>query len=663
MFPATSAQTAAFSAPISRLVEQPSAYCPIPQRLLTDLHDTPLAIGVYGLVARLYLVTKMPIPLSVPDVLRYDPTLSRGAVLRAIARLIAGGYLIEAAQIGLKTRYTPAWGRINGASLAWNMQQPCLGRPRHVARLRLDRRLFDICMGKLVPHPTRAASITRYVTTPVLALSDIGCYALALAGLPRTTPALIRISAVREGAACPLPSDERLLALISQRALELGDAAAPQAELTISGTRKLGVTPLLAPAPDAATAQPLFFVPPGMIGCLIEPMIGSMIRTDAATACSASAAVSDATGLDGRADTITWEPSDQPDIIIPPPSPPHRDASSGGGDASARVTRKTTRRRQPSASPPLPRTEAVLALQAINIKPTQIVELAEMPLATIAAAIADGRSRAGIRDLAGWVVSLLRAHRDYGWAITPPAPESPEALSAAFARYAAEQDAAQRLEMGDTEQSYVPGCVEQSVPQSLDVIPRSQPLVQLWNDTQATMRMRMARQEFNTWIRPLVLRSVAQGIATISAPSVRVKQGLEQRYTAPIADLLTTLLDAPVRVQVILHEEVAVTQAQSKAEEATLIGTEAADPTVDRKMPPTPAPDYRPDWISANQWVALPAMLRAALIGSTMTDGTLQPASPHMARLLAARYAYEVAALGVAMVAECRANESPTVAA
>src|SRR5215203_6146968 len=107
MSPARSTQTAAFIAPLSRSIEQPSAYCPIPQRLLTDLHDTPLAIGVYGLVARLYLIAKAPIPLSVPDVIRYDPTLSRGAVLRALARLLAGGYLIEVAQIGLKTRYTP----------------------------------------------------------------------------------------------------------------------------------------------------------------------------------------------------------------------------------------------------------------------------------------------------------------------------------------------------------------------------------------------------------------------------------------------------------------------------------------------------------------------------------------------------------------------------
>ena len=71
-----------------------------------------------------------------------------------------------------------------------------------------------------------------------------------------------------------------------------------------------------------------------------------------------------------------------------------------------------------------------------------------MPLATIATAIEDGRARPGIRDLAGWVVSLLRTHRDYGWKITPPAaaPYLPEALSATFARYAAEQAAEQRAD-------------------------------------------------------------------------------------------------------------------------------------------------------------------------------------------------------------------------
>jgi hypothetical protein len=282
-------------------------------------------------------------------------------------------------------------------------------------------------------------------------------------------------------------------------------------------------------------------------------------------------------------------------------------------------------------------------LRAINVKPAQIVELAHMPLATVAAAIADGRARPGIRDLAGWVVCLLRTHRDYGWTITPPAPapESPEALSDAFARYAAAQDAARRPEPDGLERSSE--YVEQHDPRPMDAIPRPQPLVQLWNDMQATMRMRMTRQEFNTWIRPAVLRSVAHGMATISAPSVRVKEGLEQRYTAPLGDLLTTLLDAPTRVRVIVQDELPVTEAQFEAEGATIIITK------DVKAPPAPAPAHRPDWISAARWVTLPAMLRAALIGSTVADGMIQAISPHLTNLIEIRYAREVAALVAAI--------------
>src|SRR4051794_31232978 len=114
MFPAAATPAAPVIAPPGRPPDQPAAYCPVPQRLITDLHDTPLAIGLYGLIARLYLVAQTAIPLSVPDVMRYDPTLSRGAVLRALARLRAAGYITEAEQLGRKTRYTPAWGRIGG---------------------------------------------------------------------------------------------------------------------------------------------------------------------------------------------------------------------------------------------------------------------------------------------------------------------------------------------------------------------------------------------------------------------------------------------------------------------------------------------------------------------------------------------------------------------
>ena len=85
--------------------------------------------------------------------------------------------------------------------------------------------------------------------------------------------------------------------------------------------------------------------------------------------------------------------------------------------------------------PVIPATEPAQLLRSINMLPAQVIELASLPIATIQAAIADGKARSGIRDLAGWVVKLLRAHRDYGWTINPPpAPaDSPETLRMAFA--------------------------------------------------------------------------------------------------------------------------------------------------------------------------------------------------------------------------------------
>lgn len=659
MFPAVSTSAAPVIAPLGRPPSQPSAYCPIPQRLITDLHDNPLAIGLYGLIARLYLVAQSPIPLSVPDVLRYDPTLSRGAVLRALARLLLSGYLIEAEQPGRKTRYTPAWGRIGGAPLAWNMGQPCLGRPRHVARLRLDRRLLDICMGKLVAHMTRAAVITRYVTTPVLSLSDVGCYALTLAGVPRTTPALIRLGAIRDGITRSLPSDERLLALISQRALDLGEQAETGTELTLSGTRKLGVTPLLAPDSQTARSQPLFFMPTGMIGSLIAPLIGSMIGSEVAQSCGATAAVPDESQPGERAEGITWELRDQPDTAIPPPSPPH-DKTNGGG---AKVLQKVAPQRLRQDVQTLPDTEAAAALHAINVKPAQIAELAHMPLTTVQTAIADGRARPGIRDLAGWVVSLLRTHRDYGWKITPPtpAPGSPEALSDAFARYAAEQAAEQCAALEDRE----PRCDDLPAPEPAD---SALNITKLWNTVLATMQVRVSRPEFNTWIRRAILLSIENSIATISVPNALVKDGLENRYAGALRELLRMLVGFPIQVRIVIHERDVATGHAEEMQEPDVPTPASPQATVPvdvagPSMQP-PAPDYRPGWISANQWVRLPTVLRATLIGSTMTDGAVHAISPQLTELIATRYARELAALGVATPPEvCQTNRALAVSA
>src|SRR5215217_5174499 len=92
----------------------PERYVRIPQRLLISAVYRPLQIGIYSLAARLFLICKAPVPLSAADILRYDPSLSRGAAQRALSGLVDGGWLIAAERVGQKTTYVPSWGRVNG---------------------------------------------------------------------------------------------------------------------------------------------------------------------------------------------------------------------------------------------------------------------------------------------------------------------------------------------------------------------------------------------------------------------------------------------------------------------------------------------------------------------------------------------------------------------
>jgi len=251
-----------------------------------------------------------------------------------------------------------------------------------------------------------------------------------------------------------------------------------------------------------------------------------------------------------------------------------------------------------------------------------------MPLASVAAAIADGRARPNVRDLAGWVVSLLRAHRDYGWTIAPPAPapDSPEALRAAFVRYTAQSEQNARSELPEQGATVVAddgaGVGGDEQPPDADRELRSPE--QLWNAVQSALRLRLTRTEYTRWLAPAELLAVAEGIATVGVPSLQVREEFE-RYTSLVCEQLAALCGAPMRLRLLIGAD-----RQSSA------GAGEGAPA---------AADMRPEWVDAQLWVALPAMLRAALIGSALVGGAVQAASPHLAQLLAARYAREIAAL------------------
>ena len=151
--------------------------------MLSDLRDNSLAIGVYLLVARLYLVSHAPIPLGRADVLAFDPSLKIGAVKRAFDRLLASGWLVgSTAPVGTKRHYTPSWGMVGAVARPWSLDAPALGRPRHVETVRVNRDLLDIGLGRITPHPRHAAEVTRYLAAPALGLADLGAYALMGAG-------------------------------------------------------------------------------------------------------------------------------------------------------------------------------------------------------------------------------------------------------------------------------------------------------------------------------------------------------------------------------------------------------------------------------------------------------------------------------------------------
>jgi hypothetical protein len=593
----------------------------IPIQLVVDLHDTPLAIGLYSLIARQYVIAKLPIPLSAPDVLRYDPALSRGAVLRALARLISGGWIIAFQQPGHKICYTPAWGRIWGSPRPWQFGTPLLGRPRRMIVVRLDPRLLDTCMGKITPHPLRTALVARYITQPLLGLADVGAYALVLAGYPAATEPLHRLGLLHDGNAQPLPADPHLLALASQRAL-VDDAAAT---LTERGLRRIGCACMPPAAQRDTHGQPLFFVPAPLIGTLIgtliDPLIGQPALELAANSASESAIAESAISLN-RSHGLDQK-HEQKEIHLPAPRP---SISDGGGKIEQ-----------------LRDTEAAQALRAINVLPAQIAELADLPLELIRAAICDGQARPGVRNLAGWVVHLLRNARDHNWIVqpVPPHPDSPEALRAAFARYALAHAPDADAHAGCTNAAEL-GTLTLTDDQARIDAPGALDWVRLWEQVLMALQAQVGRQAFQSYLQRARLLGIADGVATIGVPDARVKEALETHYIGQVRDLLGAYLERPPQLRIVV-------QAPVSAAGAADMPRAREQPSHDKlpvaRSDDTAEVDTRPEWITPARWHQLSRVLRSLLLGSTLEAGALHCKTPYLMALVQNRYAAEVAAL------------------
>lgn len=539
--------------------DEPLHYVRIPQRLLTAAAYHPLQVGVYSLVARLYLVAQMPVPLSAADVVRYDPSLSRGAVQRALTRLVDDGWLLANDQLGQKTRYAPTWGRVLGEPLPWRIGASRLGRPGHVSAVRLDLRLLDTYLGKLIPHPQRAAIITRYVTAPLLTLADVGAYGHALGGLPGSTPRLVAWGLIRNEQPLPLPDDVTILEQASQGPLHEKDGPT----LTVRGLQRAGLTARNRPP---ASSQQLFFVPRDLIGEVSRDLLTNVIDSTDDVEEDFVPSQRHISEVATTAAEITWDSHGKNRDEIPPPPPP---MDGGGGEhqvhehgpaLAPRRKRRTQRHDVGQSNRSIRETETTRALRAINVLPDQVAELADIPIEVVAAAIRDGQARPYVRDLAAWVVALVRTHRDHGWTITPPAPaaDSPEALGACFARLAAEQatEARDQQDHSPDEASGVASAEDGSAPPhaddaaALDRAARAPGA--LWNDALEILRLRLPRRDLRDYFQGAALLGIADGCATIGVAGARSKAGLELRYSWVLRDVLGELVGEPLLVRFVI---------------------------------------------------------------------------------------------------------------
>lgn len=80
-------------------------------------------------------------------------------------------------------------------------------------------------------------------------------------------------------------------------------------------------------------------------------------------------------------------------------------------------------------------------------------------------------------------------------------------------------------------------------------------LTQIWQATLGTMQMQTSRQEFDTWLRGTTLLSLESGVATVGTVSAFYKEGLENRYLAPMRHSLGDIVGYPVQIRVVIANQ------------------------------------------------------------------------------------------------------------
>ena len=238
--------------------------------------------------------------------------------------------------------------------------------------------------------------------------------------------------------------------------------------------------------------------------------------------------------------------------------------------------RRSSRPRREREIMSIPETPSAARLVDLGVRPAQCVELANEPLETIVAAIADGQARPKVHDQAAWVVSMVRDVRDHGWDLAlrqrGPAPDNAGPSLAQIQASIAEAKASGTWETdADT-----------------DTVLSASPVPPVTDDTAALLRQAKASGFFGSNDDAPVLSTPALHSAASDVPT-------EETATAPRPDRSPTPTPAPA----------VPSGGAAGAHDAT-----------------------RPGWIDAQRWQSLPAPLRGILRGSQCTGRTIIAADP-----------------------------------
>jgi hypothetical protein len=176
----------------------PIRYVLVADSLITAYAHDPLAVGVYVAIARLTLAAKGAVPLAARDLVAWmgsDRDADRAAIMRRIVKLEKDGFLIAERAVASKHRLTPTWGRDRTGSVRpWRFEDVDSGRPPSLRGRRVPLALLDDYLGRLDPQPSQGrALISRYLTRPLLDLTDIGVYTIGLRAEIVPTPRLLHL--------------------------------------------------------------------------------------------------------------------------------------------------------------------------------------------------------------------------------------------------------------------------------------------------------------------------------------------------------------------------------------------------------------------------------------------------------------------------------------